>query len=351
MYNSDPAVQLRITAQSEVTRENMKACELQTALTALQQRRRAIKTEESAERATLQGRIDEARLEEARETNIVQVQLNRMLSQIAKDRQQTESERDSVLRTVCGNFQGEVKRLDAELAAIPNIEAHELADTLAKIQRQQTDDFLRRQLLKGATIRGIGEFVKRDLRNGGFNTAADIDLYKVQCISGIGPTRAHSLAAWRKRMEVRAIAEAPQHLPQNVEAGVRTRFAQKQQQLSVERAQWQARLQSETDKITVPAAAKLATLSQNLLAVQSDACGRTAAIKRLSADKINVLVQKQREMTNVYAAKARELDGNIQERTKDLCQQNWRLAKANREFSRYSGVSFGAMVKRVFLLR
>jgi DNA-binding helix-hairpin-helix protein with protein kinase domain len=240
--------------------------------------------------------------------------------------------------------------VDNEIAAIPGLESRELAAALHQIQKQQIDDFLRKQRLIDAKIQGIGESYTIDLLSAGFNSAMDIDYHKVQRVSGIGPSRARSLDDWRKRKEAHARSRATHQLPQNLEANIRYRFAQKRQQLTAERSQWQTRLQSEADSISGQAAARLNSLRQELMAAHAVAEQRTAAIKQQSAGKISSLAKRQRELAEAPATTGREMDGDIQARTKNLCQQNWRLAKANRELARYSGVTFTAMLKQVFFI-
>ena len=74
-------------------------------------------------------------------------------------------------------------------------------------------------------------------------------------------------------------------------------------------------------------------------------------MKEVCSERIAVLVQKQLDVTKCFATRYTKLDGDIRERTKDVYQQNWSLAKANRELFRYGNVSFRTLVERVLFLR
>lgn len=349
-YRNDPAVQRRTAAQSEANREKQKATERQNALAALQQKRRKLKSEETEKRTALQGQIDEARLMEARDLNAVQLQLNRTLAECARSRQQVETVRDTSLADVRTQCQNEIARRDQERTSSPQVEASEIAAALSRIQQDFIRSYLHGQQTMIASVRGMPSVTRANLCRR-FPTAADIDYSSVQRIKGIGPSRAGDLLAWRKQCENAAKLRMPQQLPQSDNAAIKAKHAQRRHVLQQEINQWRSRLQSESDRITGQAADKLKTVNQNQQTAQTTANQQTSEIKRRASAKVNSLIQQQRDVANGYCSNYRELDGDIQERTKELCQQNWRLAKANRELARYNGVSFGAMLKRVFCMR
>ena len=111
------------------------------------------------------------------------------------------------------------------------------------------------------------------------------------------------------------------------------------------------RVRLETDRLAEEGASKLAALNQSQQIAKRNASQRTAAIKRRSSDRMRTLTLRRDVVAREYAIKYTEIDERIRERTREVCEQNWRLARADRELSIYGAVTFRRMVKGIFFLR
>ena len=350
-YKNDPVILARDKALAALNDEKHNADSLREALAKLQKQKQVFKKEEDDSLAAIQSRVAETHLMENRDTNSVQSQLNCALSDISRRRNQVQTERDSALGAIRTTCQSEINRLDKELMVLPQVEAQELSDTLISLQRQYINEHLKQFRISGASIKGVGESFTRSLMVSGFSTAADIDYYRVQNVSGIGPTRAQALADWRKRVENFAKAKMPQKLPSSTKAAISARFVQKRQQLEKDKSQWEAKLQAESNHVSIEANNKLQVIEKEQRATQTTADKRLVDLKRQYTDKIATPTNELATVKKSYSIKYAELEGNIRHRTQEVCQQNWRAAKASRQVDRYSNINVSTLMKRVFLFR
>jgi DNA-binding helix-hairpin-helix protein with protein kinase domain len=86
------------------------------------------------------------------------------------------------------------------LAAREKVELAALARTAEERQRRQ---FLERQLIRSASISGVGVAKKASLRSFGIETAADIEWSRVIRVSGFGPLLTQTMLDWRSQCESR----------------------------------------------------------------------------------------------------------------------------------------------------
>ena len=349
-YKNDSAVKARSRCQLSADQEQQEANSRKSALSALQQQREKLKSEECEKQSGLQRQIDEARLIETRDTSAVQAQLNRALADIARSRRQTETEREAGLNSLRAGLQGEINRLTQEIDALARTEAQEIARELDRLQQQHIQTYLAQQSTPHAFLGGMTAETRSALLSR-YPTAANIELHALYQIKGIGPRRAAALIGWRRIHEIRARQTLPQSLPPVIEDAIKFPYTQRRLHFQQDKSQRQSRLQSETDRISAQAAAKFQQLDQDQQIAQADAKRRISAMKEVCSERIAVLVQKQLDVTKCFATRYTELDGDIRERTKDVYQQNWSLAKANRELFRYGNVSFRTLVERVLFLR
>jgi hypothetical protein len=106
-------------------------------------------------------------------------------------------------------------------------EASQLADLKVKQREAQLQIFLQRFYIERAKIKGIGNTRKVMLRSYGIETAADVELHRVQAIRGFGPVIAGNLVAWRRSVEKRFMFDPNQPINPTDIAAVKTAIAKK----------------------------------------------------------------------------------------------------------------------------
>ena len=109
-------------------------------------------------------------------------------------------------------------------------EANQLADLKVKQREAQLQIFLQRFYIERAKIKGIGNTRKVMLRSYGIETAADVELHRVQAISGFGPVIAGNLVAWRRSVEKRFMFDPNQPINPTDIAAVKPNFSRRSYQ-------------------------------------------------------------------------------------------------------------------------
>jgi DNA-binding helix-hairpin-helix protein with protein kinase domain len=89
-------------------------------------------------------------------------------------------------------------------------EARRISDLKVKQRDGQLKLFLERYYITNAKIKGIGSARKATLRSYGVETAADVVRFRIESISGFGPSIAGALIGWRTSIERRFIFDPKQ---------------------------------------------------------------------------------------------------------------------------------------------
>ncbi|MDP2602107.1 MAG: hypothetical protein Q8S00_05885 [Deltaproteobacteria bacterium] len=172
---------------------------------------------------------------ESKEIAACQMAFQSVLSSINIRRQTIIQQEADALRKIQSDVGKKDAALTQEIVRLTQDEATELTTLLKAQQKQHMLAYLRRFTLDATTISGVGPSFKLRLKIAGFQSAADIDAYRVQRVKGIGPSRAASLVAWRRSIESRAQVTMPQALSHSETTAIQTKYQSQRRPLEDER--------------------------------------------------------------------------------------------------------------------
>lgn len=177
-------------------------------------------------------------------------------------------------------------KLAAQQASLQQQQAEELAKALNKIQEDYLAKALEAYHIADASLRGIGDELRRRLLAQGIKTAADIEEIYVAStgwgryshsvayirvrgrgpihVEGIGPNKAQVLKGWREKVEARCRGGMPNSLPGQGQAGIASRFAQEKRWLEGEDARAREVAMRRKDQILSDSTQEQATTAREI---------------------------------------------------------------------------------------
>lgn len=248
-------------------------------------------------------------------------------------------ERDEIIEVETG-LRKRLVEIKEQLSQISNDENKELANILAILQEEFINHQLIQYRLDKATIRGIGEEMKKRLMRVGIMTAADLLDYHIgvsrwrqfekeqtylkikgqgDChVDGVGPAKAKALVAWRRALEEQHRPGAPQALPPIISTAVITKYAN--QRIS---------------------------FNNQLAAVGREADQKKSSIhSRYQAD----MGRNQNDaivVTRVQIAKKKEQEDKISAALRDKSQLSWESSVLEKQMAAYKNVNFAIFLRKV----
>jgi DNA-binding helix-hairpin-helix protein with protein kinase domain len=118
-----------------------------------------------------------------------------------------------------------------DLGNLGNVEARLIAELSNKLRELQLRNFLEKYHIAGAKIKGLGNTRKATLRSYGIETAADVEKYAIERISGFGPATSALLVAWRQFHERKFVFNPNQPINPSDIARVKSQVAQQRLRL------------------------------------------------------------------------------------------------------------------------
>lgn len=355
-YRSEPAVAAFLSLQSN----------LRTIHKAIRATERDIK---SAERknVNLRNQADGSRAQHERKQKVVEAKERGVLEASQKALQSVRSSISIRRRTLqqqeateLGEIQNEVgakvAAINQRIGAFTQAEANELTNALRNRQQQHIDAFLTDCRIESADIWWRYPFDNADpymlqqrLTACGFQTAADIDGYRLRRVEGIGPKRAIALAAWRHDIELRARRSMPQSLPQNEQAAIRANYQGQRRTLEVERDRLQQRQRNEENALRERYAPEFQRLDGEEQSVQANSRRGIDEIRERYRQQYESLQESLSTLEKDTENELRKIGDRISEARKELFSLHWKKETAKRQLKALQGVHFPKYVARVSL--
>jgi hypothetical protein len=347
-YRCDASVRelAPVSARLRATDDKISATEHTIALANREKTER--QNQKAADEARLGKEQKTAEAKEKREIDACQAALQSALSSINARRRTLNQQEADALRKIHNDIGAKVATLNGQIATLAQAEATELANTLRAQQEQHIAAYLRRFPLESASIPGVGPIFKARLQGAGFHTAADVDIYRVQRVYGIGPTRAQSLADWRKSLEARARSTMPSALSQSDAAAIRAKYEGQRRVAEKQRDREQSRQRIEEDKIRAQYRPSLEQLDKEEHAANAKTQAEISEIRAPYAQQYRAIWKSLSTLSDDTASKFREVDARIAEARKKLFSLQWEKEKLRRQLKPYENIRFSKYVKRVF---
>lgn len=285
---------------------------------------------------------------EKKELDAIQEIFQRVLSSINSRRRTASQQEADSLRNLQNVIGGKVISLDQQINMLQQAETTDLVNTLQAQQSQYVGAYLRSISLDGAEVSGVGQVFKARLKAAGVHTAADIDLYRVQRVRGIGSSRATSLIAWKRSIESQARTSIPKALSQSEIANIQEKYQRQQRVLKEEKDREQQRQKREDQTIRAGCRRSLEQLDTEER-VAGTKCKREGdEIKSRYAPQYRVFQEALSTLPGGTESKIREIDSSAGETRKELFRLHWEKGKANQEIEPFRGLRFQNYVKRIF---
>ncbi|GIW91335.1 MAG: hypothetical protein KatS3mg109_1767 [Pirellulaceae bacterium] len=348
-YCSDGSVRARrdLAAKARAIENHIRAARIE--LFDLERCRQYVQERGSKEEARLEALRKTLEAEEKREIQKASNELQAQLLSIEAKRQHLDGQKGAEIWTIIQDIQAKVQSLNAEIAALEQREARELKEALQAKQQQHIEVYLRQFRLEDASIPGIGFALRNRLIRSGFHTAADVGFDRVQCVAGIGRSRALAVVDWRRSLEARARTTMPFALADSERAPISAKYVAWRWILEQLRDAEQQRRKKEEEKILARYRLLLERLGEERNA--ADAKGRAVIrdIRARYAQKYQEISVESARLARETADELREIDGKSNEARDKLFDLHWEEKRLSRELGRYAGIGFWKYVKRVFL--
>lgn len=286
---------------------------------------------------------------ETKEVTARQMALQSVLSSINTRRQTINQQEADALRKIQRDVGARVATLIQEIGKLAQAEATELTAMLKAQQGQHIVGYLRGFTLDATSISGVGPSYKSRLKSAGFQTAADIDVYRVQRVKGIGPSRAASLVAWKKSIESRAQTSMPQALSQSDKTRIQTKYQSQRFPLVAERDRAQQRQRDEENAIRARYGRSIEQLDTEESVANTKTKGEIDEIQAQYARQYDSFREALAKLADETALTLSEIDGGISEARKSLFALHWQKEKERRHLKAFEGIRFSKYVKRVFV--
>jgi len=283
------------------------------------------------------------------ELDASQKALQSVLSSVGTRRQALQQQEANELRTIQNEVGAKLTALTQRIGALAQAEANELSSALRNRQQQHISTYLHGFPLDEADISGLGIVFKSRLKAAGFHTAADIDVYRLQRVEGIGPKRANALAAWRQTIESKARATMSQSLSQNEQAAIRAKYQSQRRTFEGERDRLQQRQRNEETAVRQRYAHEFQRLDNEEQAAQAKTQREIDEIRERYRQQCRSLQESLSKLQKDTADELRKIDGRISEARKKLFSLHWEKQTARRQLKAFEGVRFAKYVARVFL--
>jgi hypothetical protein len=191
-YNLEPAVADFARLKSRLRAMNDQIAATMGDIKAADKAKKKRRDKDAVDQAKITKEQKSVEAKETKEIASRQKALQSVLSSINTRRQTINQQEADALRKIQRDVGTKVAALTQDIGKLTQAEATELTTMLNTQQEQHIIAYLRRFTLDATSISSVGPSFKSRLKSAGVQTAADIDVYRVQRVKGIGPSRALS---------------------------------------------------------------------------------------------------------------------------------------------------------------
>lgn len=224
-FHSDPAVARAREAKSRLRATESGATKAKSLLGS-KEKERAYRVKKLREiREGLAKSLNNFDNQEAKELAALQNTLNVRMRPYSAKRAQSAEDLATAIKHIQDDTSAKTNAINTGARDLAMRQQKELASSLDAKKKQHVLSFLSRYSIQNASITGIGPTFTARLAAAGFRTAADIDLYSVQRVEGIGYNRATTLVEWRRSWETRAQSGAPSTLSQAERQAIESKYS------------------------------------------------------------------------------------------------------------------------------
>ena len=311
----------------------------------------------SAERSQVSKRVLEVEKEVAAGKTKAQVTLQANLDQAQAtynlDLQRLDERRSEILRIETNelneaqrNLGYQVAGIDRDLILLAQKETAEKDQSIKALRDIHVLAFLRKHLISGARIAGIGPTFTMRLSQAGITSAADISTSAFR-VEGIGGARYSALLNWRTQLESLAAKSAPSHLPGPEAANIELKFANERQALEARKSRLQAQLSAQVAAIRLKATNARQTLPHEEQGAKVRNTQKQSLMRQSHAAQLVALEQRAVEAKRQAAPTLNELSEKIRCAQKQLFTLQWQSAKQERAAQWFASLSFSDYLKVV----
>lgn len=285
--------------------------------------------------------------DEKEQLNRVQNELQLELNNVRSSLQRLVKSENDDLNKVRTKYSQHLATLTDNLNSLTNKETVELESELQRIQNQVLNDYLRRFSIANASITGIGPTYTARLIAAGFTTAADINYYKVQHVSGIGQSRAADLIAWRQSLENRV--PVPSSLTPIQMQTIKSKYDNQKRTLENNLSGLHRQQSNEETSIRNQYSSQKISLDKAIQDAQNNAKAEVENIKLAFTKKYDEISQ---QLQDIDTTKDKERQEFVSKKSQVLSfgkESSWKAERLKRDLSDYCHINFkGFVLKTLF---
>jgi hypothetical protein len=286
---------------------------------------------------------------EEREAAPIKAGVALAIKQITERRSALSADDASAARSIQRDIGAPLLAVQKQLAELDQLQATELAKTLAQQQRDFVTTALRSARLETARLKNIGPQTQGYLRSAGVVCAADVTPASISRVPTVGDIRQQALLAWRRQVESDAQRQIPTTLPPNFANGIKYKYSAQRVGYTTQRDELQAKMASEQTRIAAVHAAERQALAERELAIRQKAQTDTAAIHARFATDFAAFAEQVLRSQQTLQKDLAAVDASLATLRKSAFEIQWQIGKLERERSAYRNVRFAAYVRRAVL--
>jgi hypothetical protein len=241
-----------------------------------------------------------------------------------------------------------ITKIDQQTIQWNQSQASELQAALDAIQRQHVESYMKSVRLEAGTVYGIGPVLAADLQSSGYTSAHNVN-WGVSNVSGIGDTKAYAIMAWRSGVEQMAKHRMPTHLDKAQADSIRQRFDSARLQLQQRLVAAKLQLGAQTSTLQKQIAPRLDQLRVEHANAAPAYESRRQAIARHYRTEDAIVNEAKSEATGEANKQCAVVEQDTIKVRKDVLDQTWQVAKAQRELELFSNITFPRYIRMVAL--
>ncbi len=286
---------------------------------------------------------------EEREASPIKAGLQLEVKQINERRNALAADDAAAARAMQRDIGAPLMAVQKQLAELDQLQASELAKTLAQAQRDFVTTALRAARLETTVLRNIGPQTRAYLRNAGVACAADVTPGSISRVPTVGEIRQQTLLAWRRQVESAAQSQTPTTLPATTVSTITLKYGAQRATYTTQRDGLQAKMASEQQRIQAVHAAERAALAEREVRTRQKAQTDTAAIHARYLTQYAAFGEQVLKSQQALQKELAAIDASLATLRKSAFDVQWQVGKLEREQAAYRNVRFVAYVRRAVL--
>ncbi len=351
-YQKEPPVieKRNLLAREKKTREPLAGFE--KLLAGFEKTKNTLKNEENRQRKELDTVLKRLQEQERLELDNAQTAYKKIIASIESRQRTVDQEEKEKLAKLNETIGVRVNSLKQQIASVTTSEVNEITRELAAIQNQYKDDYLRRNSINKAPLRGLQYASRSTLESAllasGIRTAYDISYARVDAVPQFGPKRTETLVHWRSELLQEATKLMPYDLAPNVKNAIRAKYGSQKKSLDDQRDVEQEKFSMEDRVIRDRSRIAKQSLELEQSTAREQSNQKVQEISKRLAQEYIKPTGALNQLAAEFSSKLREVDEQSKKVRQQMFAVSWQNAKIRHDYLAYRNISFFNYLKVVY---